>query len=101
MAKKPMNGLSKSTTSKTSTSQEDKPLKTSFRSDVLEKHKHIYDLYMKTGEIVNFHHHIQADIVSVYRLENPNYSYQKTCPACVAEMLHTVYKWYLNKSNQL
>jgi hypothetical protein len=54
---------------------------------------------MKTGEIVNFHHHIQADIVSVYRLENPNYSYQKTCPVCVAEMLHTIYKWYLSKIN--
>ena len=99
MARKPMNGLSKSTTSKTSTSQEEIPLKASFRSDILERHKPIYDLYIKTGEIVNFHHHIQAEIVSVYKEENPHYTYQNTCPACVAEMLHTVYKWYLSKIN--
>lgn len=100
MARKSTSGQTKSTILKTLTLEEEKPLQTSFRSEILERHKPIYDLYMKTGEIVNFHHHIQAEIVSVYKEEYPHYTYQSNCPVCVAEMLHTVYRWYLNKSNQ-
>ena len=60
----------------------------------LSNHKHIYDLYMKCGEIVSFHHHIQAEVLEAYRSHDPNYRYQNTCPVCVAEFLNTAYKWY-------
>lgn len=66
----------------------------------LSNHKHIYDLYMKCGEIVNFHHHIQAEILEAYRSHDPHYHYQNTCPVCVAEFLVTAYKWYNNEINK-
>jgi hypothetical protein len=49
---------------------------------------------MQTGEIVNFHHHIQNEILEAFKLEHPHYHYQRTCPVCVANFLVTVYNWY-------
>lgn len=55
---------------------------------------------MSCGEIVNFHHHIQNEILIAYReLADPNYHYQNTCPVCVLGFLVKVYTWY-NQNNQ-
>lgn len=61
---------------------------------ILSKHKHYYDFYMRNGEVVNFWHSVQDEILNAYRVEFPDYTYQRTCPACVAEFLHRVYSWY-------
>lgn len=55
---------------------------------------------MKCGEIVNFHHHIQAEVLQAYRSHDPHYHYQNTCPVCVAEFLVTAYKWYNSQIEQ-
>ena len=49
---------------------------------------------MRNGEVVNFWHSVQDEILNAYRVEFPDYTYQRTCPACVAEFLHRVYSWY-------
>ena len=95
MAKKSMSGQIKSTTLKTSTLEENPHLKT------LSTHKHIYDLYTKCGEIVCFHHHIQAEVLEAYRSYDPHYRYNSSCPVCVAEFLNTAYKWYESEINKL
>lgn len=59
----------------------------------LLKHKHIYDLYEKTDEIVGFSHEIQNEVLEAYKVHDPHYHYQRTCPVCVAQFLHTVYSW--------
>lgn len=61
---------------------------------VLSSHKHIYDLFEKTGELVNFHPHIRSEIVEAYKVEHPHYSYNQSCSACIMEMITTIYKWY-------
>jgi DNA-binding IclR family transcriptional regulator len=61
---------------------------------ILLKHKHIYDLFEQTGEIINFTSEAQNEIVNVYKIENPHYHYNRSCPACVAEMLKTIYTYY-------
>jgi hypothetical protein len=49
---------------------------------------------MRTGEVVNFWHHVQEEILNAYKVEFPHYHYQRTCPVCVAEFLVRVYTWY-------
>jgi len=50
---------------------------------------------MGCGEIVNFNHDIQSEILIAYKeLVDPHYHYQNTCPVCVAEFLVRVYNWY-------
>lgn len=52
---------------------------------------------MSCGEIVNFSHDIQKEILTAYReLADPHYHYQSTCPVCVVEFLVRVYSWYNN-----
>lgn len=63
---------------------------------VLLKHKHIYDLFEKTGELVNFHADIHNEVIEAFKVDNPHYHYNRNCPACVCEMLKDVYN-YLNK----
>ena len=59
------------------------------------KHKHIADFFNKTGELVNFHHHIQQELLVAYRaLVDPYYTYSNTCPVCVAEFITRIYRWY-------
>jgi len=56
---------------------------------------------MSCGEIVNFHHHIQNEILIAYKeLVDPNYHYQNTCPICVLEFLVKVYSWF-NENNKI
>lgn len=66
---------------------------------ILLRHKHIYDLFEKTGELVGFHHDIQAEVVEAYRVEHPHYHYNNRCRACILEMIHTIYSWYKSKVN--
>lgn len=60
----------------------------------LSKHKGIYDLYVKTGEIVNFHSHVRKEVVDAYKVHDPHYHYNDACSVCIAEMLVTIYRWY-------
>lgn len=61
-------------------------------------HRPIYDLYCKCGEIVNFYHGIQKQLLEIYKQHaDPNYHYNNRCGVCVAEFLHTAYTWYLKQ----
>ena len=91
MGKDLMNGQKKSTTSMKSTKKEEPHLQ------ILSSHKHIYDLFVQTGEVVNLHPHIKDEIVSAYRVEHPHYHYNASCSACVVEMLTIVYQYYNSK----
>ena len=92
MAKNSTNGRKKNTTLPTST-QKDVSYLQPFAT-----HRHIYDLYAKCGEIVNFHHAIQKELLDIYvKYADPHYRYNSRCPVCVAEFMHTSYSWYLNQ----
>ena len=88
MAKKSMNGQSQSTISEMSTSGEDK------RMQVYAKYKSIYDLFVISGEIVNFSPDKQMELLMTYRIDFPHYSYNMNCQACVAEFLSKAYRHY-------
>lgn len=88
MAKSSTSGQKKTTQSLTSIEQEKPHLK------ILSKHKHFYDFYMASQEIVNFSHEIQNEILEAFKVEHPHYHYQRTCPVCVSNFLVTVYRWY-------
>ena len=94
MAKNSMDGQVENSISSTSISEDEKYL------SVLSKHKHIWDLYDLTGEIVNFHVHIRGEVVEAYRHWHPHYRYNDGCSACIAEMLNIVYRFYNNKMNE-
>ena len=65
---------------------------------VFAQHKHIYDMFSRSGEMVNFYPHIQAELLQAYReAEDAHYSYSSNCPACVAEFLVKIYQWYDKK----
>lgn len=61
---------------------------------ILSKHKHIYDLYAHTGEVVNFYQDIRNEIVQAYKVYFPYFHYNDNCQACVTEMLGIIYRWY-------
>jgi hypothetical protein len=61
---------------------------------VLSKHKHFYELFMKTGELVGFSHEIQNELLQVYRKADPIYTYNNRCGACVGTFLVNVYKTF-------
>lgn len=58
---------------------------------ILLKHKHFYDLFIKTGELVGFTHDIQAELLEVYKIADPIYTYNNRCGACVGTFLSNVY----------
>lgn len=67
--------------------------------EAFEKYKGIHDFFQKSGEIVNFHRHYQEELLLAYRkAEDPYYNYSMSCPACVAEFLTKIYRWYDNLS---
>ena len=35
-------------------------------NEIFDKHRHFYDFYNKTGEIVNFNHDIQKELLDEY-----------------------------------
>jgi len=92
MAKKLMSGQKESTTSQMLTLPEKPHLQT------LLKHKHIYDMYMKTQELVGFPLHVRQEVVDAYRVEHPHYTYNQNCHVCVCEMLVTIYRYYENQT---
>ena len=62
------------------------------------KHKHFYDFFLQTGEIVNFSGEIQSELLEAYRKEfDPYYNYSTTCAVCVVEFLLKIYRSYINK----
>lgn len=76
-------------TSQMSINSEDKYLQ------IFAKHRHYYDFFIKAGEIVNFNHDVQSELLEAYRNKvDQYYHYTNTCPACVAEFLINCYKWY-------
>jgi hypothetical protein len=66
---------------------------------ILSNHKHIFDLFEQTGEMVNLHPHIRDEIVSAYRVENPHFHYNGNCGVCVIDMMITIYRWYNQQIN--
>lgn len=61
---------------------------------VLRQHEDIYQLYKKTGEVVNLYPHIRKTIADCYRIHDPYFHYNDACNACIIEMLNIVYEWY-------
>ena len=93
MAKNLTNGQKKNTILTPSIKKEELHL------TILSNHKHIYDLYVLTGELVNFHPHIRKEVADAYRVENPYFVYNDNCSACICEMIVTIYKYYNQKIN--
>lgn len=86
------------TTAKKNTASKELIKTDSQHMKVFAKHRHYYDFFMATGEMVNFHHEVQAELLVAYRAEfDVFYDYQKTCPACVAEFLTLIYRQYENR----
>jgi hypothetical protein len=66
--------------------------------EVFAKHRHIWNLYQVSRELVNFHHHIQAELLVAYRaLVDPFYHYNNNCRECVQEFITRCYTWYDNQ----
>lgn len=61
---------------------------------ILSKHKHFYDLFIRTGELVGFTHEIQNELLEVYKMADPIYTYNNRCGACVGTFLVNVYKTF-------
>lgn len=63
----------------------------------LKKYYHHYDLFIKTGELVNFNHDIQDELLQVLRIKHPGYEYNRRCDACVCEFLVLTYREFKNE----
>ena len=64
-------------------------------NNIFDKHRHFYDFYHKTVEIVNFNHDIQNELLNEYRkLKDEYYHYNTNCKVCVTDFLNTIYRWY-------
>ena len=61
---------------------------------ILLKHRHHYDLFIRSGEIVNFSADVQDELLQVIRLKIPTYEYNRRCDACVCEFLVLTYKQF-------
>jgi len=62
--------------------------------ETLKRHKHFYDLFISSGELVNFNHDIQNELLELLRVKHPGYEYNRRCDACVCEFLVLVYRAY-------
>lgn len=65
--------------------------------DTLKKHKHLYDLFIKSGVVVNFNMDIQNELLEIYRTIDPVYTYNNRCGACVGAFLVNVYKTFADQ----
>ena len=64
-------------------------------NEIFDKHRHFYDFYHKTGEIVNFNHDIQKELLDEYRrVKDEYYHYNTNCTICVIDFLNLIYRWY-------
>jgi hypothetical protein len=61
---------------------------------ILLKHKHFYDLFIATGELVAFTIEVQNELLEVMRTKDPYFQYNGRCGACVAAFLTNVYKTF-------
>ena len=61
---------------------------------ILLKHKHFYDLFAATGELVAFTNEVQNELLEVMRSKDPYYQYNGRCGACVGSFLTNVYKTF-------
>jgi hypothetical protein len=69
--------------------------------ETLERHKHYYEFYVRTGELVSFRIEAQNELLNVYRKEvDGYYHFNRNCPQCIIRFLNTVYKWYLHTEAQ-
>ena len=72
-------------------------LPTKASNNIFDKHRHFYDFYHKTGEIVNFNHDIQKELLDEYRrVKDAYYHYNTNCTICVIDFLNLIYRWYDN-----
>ena len=62
--------------------------------EVLSKHKHYYDLFIKSGELVGFTHEVQNELLEIMRTKDPYFTYNNRCGACVGSFLVNVYKTF-------
>jgi len=62
--------------------------------ETLLKHKHFYDLFKATGELVAFTHDIQNELLQIMRTRDPYYQYNTRCGACVGTFLNNVYNTF-------
>ena len=61
-------------------------------------HRHFWEFFQRTGELVNFHHPIQQELLDAYRAEvDAYYHYNNNCAVCVVEFLNKVYRFYNEK----
>jgi hypothetical protein len=60
--------------------------------ETLLKHKHFYDLFTTSGELVGFTMEIQNELLDIYRTIDPYYTYNNRCGGCVGGFLVNVYK---------
>ena len=86
-----MSGQKKNTITKKSVKEDTKHIQ------VLLKHRHHYELFIRTGELVNFTTESQAELFNIYKERKPNYDYNRRCAACVAEFLVHVYSEFKNE----
>ena len=64
---------------------------------VFEDHRKIYDLFTQTGEVIDFHKHIQEALLASYiEHADPYYTYNSGCRICVVEFIIKIYAWYDN-----
>lgn len=62
--------------------------------ETLLKHKHHYDLFKTSGELVGFSHEAQNELLEVMRTKDPYFTYNNRCGACVGSFLVNVYKTF-------
>ena len=94
-----MRGRPKGTTSKKLINNDIVPIKVLLVekavNEIFDKHRHFYDFYHKTGEIVNFNHDIQKELLDEYRrVKDAYYHYNTNCTICVIDFLNLIYRWY-------
>lgn len=58
----------------------------------LLKHKHFYDLFKTSGELVGFTMEVQNELLEVMRTKDPYFTYNNRCGACVGSFLVNTYK---------
>jgi hypothetical protein len=62
--------------------------------ETLLRHKHFYDLFKVTGELVAFTNEIQNELLEVMRTRDPYYTYNNRCGACIGTFLNNVYNTF-------
>ena len=62
--------------------------------ETLLKHKHFYDLFKTSGELVGFTHEAQNELLEVMRTKDPYFTYNNRCGACIGTFLVNVYKTF-------